>query len=113
MEGLRNIVRFPHEFIICGERTKAECYEAIYILYCIAQAKAKHYRGAPDHDLRGEWFSSGELHRDIGKPEENLMQVLLGWSGTQEGMEPTPQPLVIEIGEPATLRGAILWGAQL
>jgi hypothetical protein len=40
------------------------------------------------------------------------MQVLLGRSGTQEGVELSPQPLAIKIEMLAALGGAILQGAQ-
>jgi hypothetical protein len=82
MEGLRDVVRHPHEFDVRGERIKVQRYETLCILGRVAQAEWEHHRNAPGENLRGELFSSGKLRLGIGEREENATQVLLGWSGT-------------------------------
>jgi hypothetical protein len=78
----------------------------------VAQAEREHRRNVPGQDLWGERFSSGKLRCHVGECEENMTQVLSGRSGTQEGIELSPQPLAIEIEEPAALGRAILRAAQ-
>jgi hypothetical protein len=56
--------------------------------------------------------SPGELHCDIGEREENMVQVLLGRSGTQEDAELMLQTLVVEVEGPTNPGDAILRGAQ-
>jgi hypothetical protein len=67
MEGFRDVVRHPHELAIRGGRTKKRRGEAMCVPHRVAQAKRKPRRDAPGLDLRGEWFSPGELRRDVGE----------------------------------------------
>jgi hypothetical protein len=55
-------------------------YKVLYILGRVAQAKRERCQNAPGQDLRGEWFSSGELRHHVGEQEEYVMQGLLGRS---------------------------------
>jgi hypothetical protein len=79
----------------------------------VAQAKRKPRRDASGRNLRGEWFSPGELLHDVGERGKNKAQVLLGQSGTQEDAKLMPQTLVVEVEGTTNPGGAILWGAQL
>jgi hypothetical protein len=67
MEGLRDVVRHPHELAVHGERIKAQCYEALYILGRVAQAEQERCRNAPSQDVQRERFSPGKLRRHIGE----------------------------------------------
>jgi hypothetical protein len=67
MEGLRDVLRHPHELAVRGERIKTQRYEALYILGHVAQVKRERCLNAPGQDLQGEGFSSRELRRHIGK----------------------------------------------
>ena len=53
----------------------------------VALTKWERCRGASDEVFRGEWLSFGKLCHDVGEREGEAAQVLLGWSGSQEGAE--------------------------
>jgi hypothetical protein len=84
----------------------------MHVFRRVAQAKRKPCRDTPSQDLRGEWFSTGKLHRNIGEREKNEAQVLLGRLGTQEDAVLMPQTHVVELEGPTKPEGAILHSAQ-
>jgi hypothetical protein len=65
----------------------ALCYEVINGPRSIAQIEQKCCRGIPGKASWGERFYSGKLRHDVGERENKVAQILLGWSGSQEGVE--------------------------
>ena len=65
----------------------------------IAHTEREHYQGTLDEAFWGERLSVGKLRHDIGEREGEAAQVLLGWSGSQEGTELALCPLIIEAEE--------------
>ena len=53
----------------------------------VAQTKWEHCRGAPNEVFWRERLSFGKLCHDVGEQEGEAVQVLLRWSGSQEGTE--------------------------
>ena len=89
MERFHDVFGHPHELIVHRGWGHALRHKVANGLCGVAQTEQERYRGALDEAFRGEWLSSGKLHHDVGEREGEAAQVLLGWSGSQEGAELT------------------------
>ena len=87
MERFCDIFGHPHELIVYSGWRRALRHKVAISLCGIAETGQERYRGAPDEVFQGEWLSSGKLCHDVGEREGEAAQVLLGWSGSQEGAE--------------------------
>jgi hypothetical protein len=85
-------------------------YEVINGPRSVAQTERKCYRGILGKATWGERFSPGKLRHDVGEQEREVAQILLGWLGSQEGIELALQPVVIEVEELVAFGGTGLQG---
>ena len=87
MERLHDVIGHSHEFVICGRRAHALYHEVTNGPRGIAQTEQEHCRGIPGEVFRGERLPSGKLRHDVGEGEGEAAHILLGRSGSQEGVE--------------------------
>ena len=87
MEICRDVFGHPHELVVRRGWGRALRHKVANGLCGVAQTERGSYRGTPDEAFQGEWLSSGKLRYDVGEREGEAAQVLLGWSGSQEGAE--------------------------
>ena len=87
VERFYDIFGHPHELIVHGEWRHALRHRVANVLCGIAETRWEHYRGALDEVFRGERLSFSKLRLDVGEREGEVVQVLPGWSGSQEGTE--------------------------
>ena len=87
MERFCDIFSHPHELIIHRGWGRALRHKMADGLRGIAQTGREHCRGALDKVFRGERLSLSQLCHDISEEEGEVVQVLLGRSGSQEGTE--------------------------
>jgi hypothetical protein len=99
--------RYPREGADALHNVVVDCHRNV------VQAKREHHRGILSEVCWGERLSSCELCHDIDKRKGEVMQVLLGWMGSQGDRELVLQPPEVEVMELVTTGGASLWYVQL
>ena len=87
MERLQDIFGHPHELVVHGGWRRALRHRVANGLYGVAETGQERCQGALDEVFQGERLSSSKLRHDVGEREGEAAQVLLGWSGSQEGTE--------------------------
>ena len=87
MERFRDVFHHPHELVARWGRNHALRHKVANGLCGVAETEREHCWGTPDEVFWGEGLSPGKLRHDIGEREGDVVQVLPGRSGSQEGVE--------------------------
>ena len=88
---------------------RALCHEVTNGPRGIVETKRECCQGIPGEVFLGERLLSGKLHHDIGEREGKVAQILLGWSGSKEGIELALQPLIVKAEELVAPGGVGVW----
>ena len=113
MERFHDMFGHPHELVVRGGCRRVLRHKVANGLCGVAETGRERYRGALDKVFWGERPTSGKLCHDVGEQEGEVVQVLLGRSGSQEGIELALWPPVIEAKELVAPMGAGLRCVQL
>ena len=85
MKRFHDIFSHPHELVIHGGWRRALRHKVANSLYNVTETGQERCQGTPDEVFWGEQLSFGKPRHNIGEREGEADQVLLGWSGSQEG----------------------------
>ena len=87
MEIFYDILGHPHELVVRRGPRSALHHKVANGLCGVAQTEREHRRSAWDEVFWRDQLSFGKLCHDVSEREGEVVQVLLGPSGSQEGAE--------------------------